>query len=454
MHVFSPISRRTFLGGFSAWAFSPAYVSASGLSDCVIVGAGIAGISAAQALRRANRSVIILEARDRIGGRAYTESKTFGVPYDHGCAWLHSADQNPLTKMIEEQPGFTIVDEGSRDLWLYLDGREASEDDYSVLEEAHENLLRRIDRAVDRAETISDFEDRSIRDLSPPKGRIDRIAHTLVGPLEAGEETKRISALDVYRQIGTGVEWMVPQGMAAGILQALGPVAAQLNTIVRRIDWQRPEILVETNMGRLRTRSVIVTVPTSLLAEETIEFIPHLPDWKRQAAENLPMGLLDKITLQFKPAFRSLAEEAETTGLLIQENNNSQTWSHILRPFGHDMTIGFLGGDTARSLSGEPDADRITIELALENLTSLFGSDIRTLFVKGHYTNWLQDPWARGAYSNAPPGQANARKMMARPVAERLFFAGEATVTDWSTQAPGAYLSGRRAAREVIEMLN
>ena len=447
-------TRRTVLAGLSALPALPALSALPSNPDCVVIGAGIAGITAARQLKQEGRTVTILEARDRIGGRAYTESVTFGLPYDHGCAWLHSADRNPLTPLVRDRAGFQTADEGGQPLWIYLDGEEADDSDYDAIEDAHEGLLGRIEREVDRAESIDVFRDRSIRKLSPPGDRADQIAHTLVGPLEAGEETSRISALDVYNQIGTGVEWMVPQGMAAGILKALGPVPVQLNSIVTKIDWSGPDLRIETSQGSLRTRAVIITVPTSLLAEGRIAFDPPLPDWKREAAAHLPMGVLDKVTLQFGPAFEAMAEGAETTSLLVQTGMDEQPWSHILRPFGSNLSVGFLGGDFTRDLSAGPDADRIAIDLALENLKSVFGSRLERHFIKGHYTKWQQDPWSRGAYSSALPGHADAREILAGPIGDRLFFAGEATNVKWSTQAAGAYLSGRKAARQVHNALN
>ena len=123
-------SRRKFITTSAAGLAAPLLLPRTGRTadvDAVVIGAGIAGLTATRLLREAGRNVITLEARSRIGGRGYTEDRTFGIPYDHGCAWLHSADINPLTELVANQ-GYDTFDEGSMDTWLYLHGREASDE--------------------------------------------------------------------------------------------------------------------------------------------------------------------------------------------------------------------------------------------------------------------------------------------------------------------------------------
>ena len=400
-----PISRRRFLTAATALPLmSPSFSALAALPanpDVVVVGAGIAGITAARTLRQAGVEVAVLEARNRIGGRAYTESKTFGVPYDHGCAWLHSANVNPLTKLVKDA-GFEIEDEEDTDTWLYLDGEEATDDQYESLEDAYESLSGAIDRAYDEDEQSG--QDMSLTELRPPPNRFDRMAHEMFGPLEAGEDPENLSAVDIFSQVGTGVEWMVPDGMAAAIFKALGPVPVQLSTTVKKIKWGDPEIAVETNQGTLRAKAVIITVPTEIIADGTIAFEPALPDWKLDAYRNVPMGVLDKITTQFS---RNVFEDAELTTLYEQTGADGHVWDHLLRPFGHNLVVTFIGGQFARDLTRE--GDEAAFDLALDSLTEVFGSDIRKTFVKGHFTKWDADPLARGAYSFVRPNHVRDR---------------------------------------------
>jgi monoamine oxidase len=438
------ISRRRMLSGIGAMTTLPLIplhaATATGPPEVVIVGAGIAGITAAQELAKAGISFTVLEARNRIGGRAYTESQTFGVPYDHGCAWLHSADKNPLMPLIKGV-GFATVDEGAADTWFYSDGEELDDDEYEDASDAVESLE---DRVGDY--NVKENGDKSVRDIAPPKGEWGRFAHLVMGEYEAGVGTDELSVEDVQSQYGTGVEWMVPQGMATGIFKALGPVPVQLNTIVTRIAWGGPGVIVETNKGTLNAAAALITVPTDIIADGTIVFEPALPDWKMDAYQACPMGVLDKITLQFSSSFNEFFEEASTTSVYIEHQG---VWrDHLLRPFDLPLDVAFTGGRQSRDLAREADPQAAAIDLALSALTDTFGFEIKRMFVKGHFTNWSADPFARGAYAYARVGKNHLRRKIATPVDDRLFFAGEACVPEWATQAPAAYISGRTAANQ------
>ncbi len=406
--------------------------------DVVVVGAGIAGITAARDLIAAGKSVLVVEARDRIGGRAYTESKTFGVPYDHGCAWLHSADINPVTELVQEA-GFETFDEGAREFWLFLDGEDAGDDAYEAAYEAYDALAD----AIDESEEELEGRDRSVAALAPPADRFDALAHARFGPYEAGVETAALSAVDVYTQAGTGVEWMVPNGLAAAIFTALGDVPVSLGNPVSRIDWSGPGVRVETAGGVIEADAAIVTVPTDIIADGSLAFTPALPGWKMDAFASIPMGVLDKIALQFDT---NLFDDAHTNTLYAQNGEAGRIWDHLLRPFGQDLVVTFSGGDMSKELTGNPDG---AVEAALDNLAGIFGSDVRAHFVKGHFTDWGADVWARGAYAAAKVGHNKKRGQLARPVGDRLFFAGEATVPKWATQVAAAYISGQTAAAAV-----
>ncbi len=440
-------SRRWVLNGLGALAALPLipfrYATASSNPDVIIVGAGIAGITAARELAQKGISFTLLEARNRIGGRAYTESETFGVPYDHGCAWLHSADKNPLTPLVKGA-GFKTLDEGDGDVWMYSDGAELDDDGYDAAKDAIEHLEDRVDN-----HDVEDDGDKSARSISPPGDKWSNLAHLIMGEYEAGIGTDRLSAEDFQSQIGTGEELMVPQGMAAGIFKALGPVPVTLNTVVKKVNWGGKTIMVETNNGGLTAKAVIITVPTDIIADGTIAFEPTLPSWKMAAYGNCPMGVLDKIVLQFEPSFNSLLDEANTTTAYIE--HNGVWWDHLLRPFGLPLDVAFTGGEQSWVLAKQADPQAAAIDLALNALADAFGSEVKSMFKKGHFTNWGADPFARGAYAYAKVGKNKSREIIGKPVDDRLFFAGEACVTKWATQAPAAYLSGKKAAQNAAD---
>ena len=442
-------SRRRILGEIGAIAtlpFVPLHAAtASSSPDVVIVGAGIAGITAARELAKAGVSFTVVEARNRIGGRAYTESQTFGVPFDHGCAWLHSADKNPLTPLIKGV-GFETLDEGASDTWFYSDGEELDDDGYESAYRAIELLDQNVNSYF-----VKKLGDKDVRAISPPKDKWGDLAHLIWGEYEAGVGTDKLSAEDYQSQYGTGVEWMVPQGMAAGIFKALGPVPVQLNTTVTRIAWGGPSVIVETSKGNLSASVVIITVPTDIIADGTIAFDPVLPDWKMDAYQACPMGVLDKITMQFDSDFNEFFDEASTTSVYIE--HKGVWWDHLLRPFDLPLDVSFTGGQQSRDLSREADPQAAAIDLALSVLSYSFGPEIKSMFIKGHFTNWSADPFARGAYAYSRVGENRMRRKIATPVDGFLFFAGEACVPEWATQAPAAYISGRTAAEQAAGVL-
>lgn len=443
------ISRRQLLGGIGATASSQLLSNtnafASSDPDVVIIGAGIAGITAAKRLKKSGVSFTVVEARDRIGGRAYTETSTFGVPYDHGCAWLHSADKNPLTKIIK-RAGYETLDEGKNQAWMYHDGEELSDKEYGRAEKAIERLETRVDNY-----DVEDYGDKSARSISRPKNKWDNLAHLIMGEYEAGIRTNKLSAEDFQTQIGTGKELLVPKGMAAGIFDALGPVPVKLNTKVSKIKWGGKNIIVETNNGNLTTKAVIITVPTEIIAEGTIRFDPALPNWKMAAFHDCPMGVLDKIALQFHPSFNNFLSEANTTTAYI---NHKDVWQdHLLRPFGTPLDIAFTGGQQSLDLARESNPQQAAIDYALSAIIDAFGSEIKPMFQKGHFTNWSADPFARGAYSYAKVGKHKSRRKIGKPINNRLFFAGEACVPKWATQAAAAFISGQNAAKQSIRAI-
>ncbi|MCZ4279190.1 NAD(P)/FAD-dependent oxidoreductase [Kiloniella laminariae] len=425
--------------------------------DVVVIGAGIAGVAAARALQEKGVSVLVLEARNRIGGRAFTESTTFGVAYDHGCTWLHSADVNPLTPLVTEDAGFSIFDYGAGDEFFYSEGHPVKGIDLTALDQAEDALFDDLNRY-----DVAGQGDISIHDLRPPKNQWDGLAQLRKGEFEAGVESEKLSVADYQTQHESGTEWMVPGGMATAVFTALGPVPVQLNTRVEKVDWSGIGVRLLTNQGDLRCKAVIITVPTEIIADETLQFEPQLPDWKMTAFQQLPMAVLDKVTLQFTEDFNQLLPQMNTASCYIRDHLPPELakdpragWrNHVLRPYGQAMDTVFVGGDLARNLTADKDGEKVACEMALETLAGIWGSDIRKMFIKGHFTRWLADPLARGAYAYSTVGQNHQREEARRPLAERLFFAGEALHGPWATMAPGAYLTGLQAAEETTAILS
>jgi monoamine oxidase len=398
--------------------------------DVAIIGAGAAGLGAAHRLLGARLEVVLLEARDRIGGRAWTLHPTPDLPLDAGCGWLHSADRNPLPSLIEAK-GFAI--DRTPPHWERQAGnQDFSAADQAAFSEAFAAFEARLEAAAARG------VDGAASAYFEPDGRWNALMDA-VSAYYNGAEFDQVSVLDYAAYEDTGVNHRVRGGYGAG-LAALAVMPAVLDCPVSHIDHGVSPIRLSTAKGVLSARAVIVTAPTTLIAEERIAFTPRLPE-KAAAASGLPLGLADKVFLSV-----DAPENLPVEGHLFGRTDRTETGSYHLRPFGRPYVEAYLGGRHARELEAEGAA----AAFAIEELVELLGSDMRRRLSPIAHTAWAADPWALGAYSHALPGHAGDRAILAAPVDQRLFFAGEATHPTFFSTAHGGWESGERAAAEVL----
>jgi monoamine oxidase len=433
------ITRRSFLYGLGASLCAGAQ-SVPANVDVVIIGAGSSGLHAAHRLRQLGKSVAVIEARPRIGGRAYTDKETFGVPFDRGCAWLHKADDNPYTPLAR-QWGYTLQEHDTTLEGLYFRDREAPAEARAAIARAEESLDERLTKTGRKKDVAAST-------ALKKKGEIDEAVATFHGPMSSAVDLDELSAKD-YLTIGTDVapNLLIKEGYGSLVTQFGKDLPVSLNTPARRIRYGGQGVQIETDQGTLTAKACIVTSSTGVLAAEKIRFDPPLPVWKQDAIAGLPMGLLAKIPLQFsKPEFRYNAFED-----VLRESPGKRDIYFLCWPFQLNLLVGFVGGDFAWELSaaGEDEA----VDFGRNALRSMFGSDADKYFVKGSFTKWASDPWALGAYAAATPGSANARESFRRPIADRLYFAGEACAPRWTQTCGGAALSGVETAELVAKGL-
>jgi monoamine oxidase len=404
--------------------------------DVVILGAGAAGLGAARRLADANLSVRIVEARDRVGGRAFTARDPSGLALELGCAWLHSADENDLTGLALRS-GLT-VDRTVPPWRTQLNDIGFAAADQADFRAALERLFTRLYEAGGAA------ADQPANRLLEAGNRWNPLLDAISTYMN-GVELERVSVRDFSNYHDSGVNWRIVEGYSA-LMDAL---SARLDIIfdcpARLIDHSGALLRIETPRGDLRARAVIVTVPTSVLSSGSLRFYPALPD-KTGAAAVLPLGLADKIYLRLDGA-----EEFPPDSHLYGASDRVRTGTYQLRPLGRPLIEAFFAGQLARDLEAEGDAG--FARFAIDELAALLGNGIRRRLHPLAATAWAHDPFAQGSYSHALPGHAGARLVLAAPVDGRLFFAGEACmVNDFST-AHGAWRSGMRAADAVIAAL-
>jgi monoamine oxidase len=411
-------------------------MSCSGKDDLevVVVGAGAAGIGAAMRLAAARVSFAVFEARGRVGGRAYTIADA-PFPLDLGCGWLHSADRNPWTRIAAEA-GFTI------DRTLPAWGTQSFDLGFSAEDQDAFALASR--RFHERFEAIGPNDaDCSAAELLEPDCRFNPLLNA-VSSYVNGVELNLVSVQDSNRYADTGVNWRVAEGYGTAIAAQAAGLPIRLNCPIMLIDHRGKRLAIETALGTVMADAVIVTVPTPLIAAQGIRFRPELTD-KVAAASVLPLGLADKLVMTVEAP-----ELLPIDGHLIGNSNKSATGSYHLRPFGRPLIEGFFGGRLAHEL--EAPGPGAFFDFAVAELVELFGSGIRACLLPLDETGWGRDPFARGSYSYALPGHADARAALAAPVDGRVFFAGEACSPHDFTTAHGAYLTGIEAADEVIAL--
>jgi monoamine oxidase len=401
--------------------------------DVAIIGAGAAGLGAAHALKDSGLSFVVLEARDRAGGRGHTIMAAPDVTFDLGCGWLHSADQNSFVKIAEEL-GFEL------DKTLPPWRERAYGKAFPPKDRA--DFIRSLDEFYDRAwDAAQRGEDAPANLYLEPGNRwnpmIDAIS-TYVN----GAELDRVSILDTNAYEDTNINWRVRRGYGALMAAYGAPLPLAFDCVVTLVDHSAKRVRIETSQGALTADKIIITVPTNLIADQTIRFHPALPD-KVDAAANLPLGLADKVMLALDEA-----EALPSEGNLRAATMRTEMGTYHLRPFGQPCIEGFFGGRFAKAL--EDAGDGAIAAYSIDEIVSLLGSDYRRKLTPLKESRWAHDPFARGSYSHALPGHSGKRAVLAAPVDERLFFAGEATSPNFFSTAHGAHDSGVRAAQEVL----
>ena len=403
--------------------------------DIVVIGAGAAGIAAARRLQDRGRAVLLLEAMERVGGRAHTVAVQ-GMALDMGCGWLHSAERNPLARLAEVQGHAVDRSQAAwRDQLRNLGFPAADQRDAWRAYAALEDRLRASPPASDCA------GDGMARD-DPWRPYLDMISGAL-----NGAELDRVSARDwlAYDDHASEENWRLPSGYGTLIAELASSLPVRFATKVIAIDHGASCIRIETDKGAIEARAAIVAVPTDVLARGDIRFSPAIDD-HLHAAACLPLGRVDKLFLAMEDA-----EAVPPETHLLGNPHDALTGSYYLRPFGRPVIECFFGGIAARAMEEAGDAGRFAF--ATEELGHCLGADFarRLQPIAGSW--WHKEPTIGGAYSHALPGHADKRALLAVPVNERLHFAGEAcSAIDYST-VHGAWASGIAAADRVEAVL-
>jgi monoamine oxidase len=436
------LSRRLFLATSAALAATPApgALRSSEEFDVVVVGAGAAGIAAGRRIAAAKRRFIIVEAVDRVGGRCITDTEIFGVPYDRGARWIHMPDLNPVAKLAAGT-GLDVypAPPGQR---LRIGRR------YARATEMEDFLsaLVRSNRAIaeqGRGKADVSCAQALPKDLLDWRSTVDFV----LGPFGCSKDLDQVSAFDFAKSVERDTDSFCRQGIGTLIAKLAAGLPIQLSNPVKRIEWSRRGIDIQTTKGHINARTAIITVSTAVLSAGKIQFDPDLPSRYLDAAGKLALGSYDHIMLELPGNPLGLQHD----DLIFEKANSARTGAILANIAGSPLTMVDVGGTFGRDLSAQGEA--AMVDFALGWLGNLYGADLKKAVKRSHATRWSDEPWTLGAFSAASVGGQGSRRILMESVRERLWFAGEAAhETLWGTVG-GAWESGERAADAVLKQL-
>ena len=441
--------------------------TSSPLLDVAIIGAGAAGLAAAEKLAHAGCTALLIEARDRVGGRAWSHHEPgLPVPIELGAEFIHGRAEPTFTLL--GRAGGAAIDCAGRsraERWTLREGRLVPSDD--LFAEIRLALKRMPPLAKDMS--LDAFIERHLSREATAEACA--FARMLAQGYNASD-TSRASARAIVEEWGGSGSVDMPQfrplggygpllSYLAGALHG-SRVNLQLNSIVRTVQWSRGSVRVAgTFLGRpfgVRAKRAIVTLPVGVLqqpanAEGAVRFTPALAE-KRDALKHLAPGPVIKVMLRFRGAFWEKLDRGRYCNVSFfhpRQEAFPTFWTAL--PVRTPLLVAWAGGPKAEALTGLSRA--AVVERALASLTAMFGdrSMIQAKLEGAWMHDWQRDPYARGAYAYETVGANKAHEQLAKPLRNTLFFAGEATGDEEVATVAGALESGARAAREALASL-
>ncbi len=426
----------------------------------LVIGAGVAGLAAARDLKSRGYRVIILEARNRIGGRVWT-TKLGDQPVDLGAQWLEGVKDNPITGLCADFE-IELAQTRYKNSAVYDDAGQRVDDRtrLRLIGEAQRRLAetRKLNRQLVQTDQPDISMADALRKAGPGEGLTEqeqRIVDWAVSwLLEASEaeDARRLSLRHYWGEtegdsfgggprLFPGGYGQITDGLAKGL-------DIKLEHTVQVIEHNRAEVIVTTNQGVFRVDRAVVTLPLGVLKAATVKFVPPLPEQKRQAIGRLGMGVAHKVVLRFAEVF--WPQDVEYFGYASATRGQFVQWVNMYPYTGKPILSLWSQGDFARTLEKRPA--EIVVKQAMGVVRTIFGAaagdPVETLV-----TRWGSDPFSRGAYSNLPLGSSyDDYDRLAEPVGDRLFFAGEATDRVHMATVHGAFLSGVREASRIAKM--
>lgn len=428
----------------------PTLIFAEETYDVIVIGAGIAGLAAANQLQQKHFHVLVLEARNRVGGRIWTDYSN-GEVIELGAHWIQGIDKNPIAKLANKLKIEVMTTDFNKAVVYHSDGTLLNQQELQTLEKLQNKFNEYINYNQDELEEnislgalAKIFKQRENLSLQNQKN-FDFIIGNVI-ELEYAADLKDLSALYFNQDENTVGDHVIFRHGYAQIPDYLAKsLTIKLNQIVNEIDYRQDIISVKSQNKLFHSYGVICTVPLGVLKKNSITFIPELPKEKQDSIKKLGMGTIDKVTLLFDHVFWD--ENKIAIGYIPTQGNQWIDFFNFYPLLKKPMLVSFNVGETARMMEGWTD-EKI-IASALQTLKTIYGTHIPN---PTHYkiTRWAADPFSFGAYSHIPVGASGEDyDTLAKPINGKLFFAGEATSRQYPSTVHGAYLTGLRAAQQI-----
>jgi monoamine oxidase len=423
------------------------------MNRTLIIGAGLSGLAAAQELQAAEHEVIVLEGRDRIGGRIWTSTRWPELPLDLGASWIHGVKGNPITSLADRIQAKRIATSYDSAIVYDVEGEPLDEEAEENLEEIRERLFERLKKAQnkDNDRSVRSVAEKLMEDLDDDDPEIERLLNfVLSGSIEqeyAGSAEELSAHWYDSAKHYPGNDALFPSGFHVITKHLAEGLRIETGQVVQEIHWQETPVRVVTKLKEFTADRVIVTLPLGVLKAGSVRFVPALPKSKTNAIATLGMGVLNKCYLRFPEVF--WPDDVDWLEYIAEEHGEWTEWVSFVRTTGQPVLLGFNAGTRGREI--EALSDEQIVESAMQTLRTLYGDDIPepTDF---QITRWASDPFARGSYSFCSVGSTpDMRRELARPLDGKLYFAGEATSVDYYGTADGAYKSGLQAADDVLK---
>lgn len=429
-------------------------------ADVIVIGAGASGLATAYELSRNNVKVLLIEARDRVGGRVFTQEQK-GLPIEFGAEYMHGTPKT-LMKLVEKTKT-AFVDAYMGHFYLRGEKLEPIPDFWDQIEK----VISRVDKSRAREYSVAEFLKKE--KITPElKDVIEGFVqgYHAADLTKMGERTLREQEEGESEDLqGTG-NFRFPMGylkLIKNFLKYIPEESLYLGTVVEKITWKPGEVKVscfnESGEGEFSASKLVVTLPLGVLKakpgeEATVEWSPRVPECLSKALGAIEMGHVQKIMLRFRTRFWEELSD-QPIGFLHPGNKYyfSRFWTS--NPLRFPQLVGWEGGPKAEEMS-KWDEEAI-LQKALQTLSVVTGKSINFLnkeLVQSYRHDWTKDPFSRGAYSYVLVGGIESSQLLQWPEDDTIFFAGEATsANDDRGTVHGAIDSGLRAAKQILSRI-